>query len=139
MEILKADTIKQAVGASGSVIVSKLDLQTYTSEFESHWVPHSYGLVPHLSKKLSKLSPSKKRRRRKLFFQDHRRLRRLFEIKLGRKDLIKGIKKQGSSCNILRTILEMNKGRNQTNETKNKKIDDYAPGFTAERKRTRQY
>ena len=21
----------------------------------SHWVPHSYGLVPHLSKKLSKL------------------------------------------------------------------------------------
>ena len=30
-----------------------LDLheQTYTSESESHWVPHSYGLVPHLSKK----------------------------------------------------------------------------------------
>ena len=27
----------------------------YTSEFESHWVPHSYGFVPHLSKKLSKL------------------------------------------------------------------------------------
>ena len=27
------------------------------SEFVSHWVPHSYGLVlvPHLSKKLSKL------------------------------------------------------------------------------------
>ena len=25
-----------------------------TSEFESHWVPLSYGLVPHLSKKLSK-------------------------------------------------------------------------------------
>ena len=23
-------------------------------EFESHWVPISYGLVPHLSKKLSK-------------------------------------------------------------------------------------
>ena len=36
-------------------MVSKLDWQTYTSEFESHWVPHSYGLVPHLSKKLSKL------------------------------------------------------------------------------------
>ena len=30
-------------------------LQTYTSEFESHLVPHSYGLVPYLSKKLSKL------------------------------------------------------------------------------------
>ena len=38
-----------------SVMVSKLDLQTYTSEFESHWVPHSYGFVPHLSKKLCKL------------------------------------------------------------------------------------
>ena len=24
------------------------------SEFNSHWVPHSSGLVPHLSKKLSK-------------------------------------------------------------------------------------
>ena len=36
-------------------MVSKLDEQTYTSEFESHWVPLSYGLVPHLSKKLSKL------------------------------------------------------------------------------------
>ena len=43
------------LGASGSVMVCKLDLQTYTSEFESHWVPHSYGLVPYLSKKLSKL------------------------------------------------------------------------------------
>ena len=32
-------------------MVSKLDLQTYTSEFESHWAPLSYGLVPHLSKK----------------------------------------------------------------------------------------
>ena len=37
-------------------MVSKLDLQTYTSEFESHWVPLSYGLVPHLTKKLSKFS-----------------------------------------------------------------------------------
>ena len=35
-------------------MVSKLDKQTYTSEFESHWVAFSYGLVPHLSKKLSK-------------------------------------------------------------------------------------
>ena len=37
-----------AGGASGSVMVSMLDLQTYTSEFESH-------LMSHLSKKLSKL------------------------------------------------------------------------------------
>ena len=27
-------------------------------EFESHWVPFSYGLVPHLSKKLSKFPTS---------------------------------------------------------------------------------
>ena len=43
------------MGTLGGVMVSKLDLQTYTSELESHWVPHLYGLVPHLSKKLSKL------------------------------------------------------------------------------------
>ncbi len=42
------------LGASGGVMVSKIGLQTYMSEFESHWVPLSYGLVPHLSKKLSK-------------------------------------------------------------------------------------
>ena len=40
-------------------MVSKLDEQTYTSEFESQWVPLSYGLVPHLSKMLSKLQPYK--------------------------------------------------------------------------------
>ena len=45
------------VGTSGGVMVSKLDWQAYMSEFESHWVPLSYGLVPHLSKKLSKLPP----------------------------------------------------------------------------------
>ena len=44
-----------SIGACGGVMVSNLDLQIYTSEFESHWVPLSYGLVPHLSKKLSKL------------------------------------------------------------------------------------
>ena len=31
------------------------DQQTFTSEFESHWVVHSCDLVPHQSKKLSKL------------------------------------------------------------------------------------
>ena len=44
-------------GASGGIMVSKLDKQTCMSEFESHWVPLSYGLVPHLSKMLSKLQP----------------------------------------------------------------------------------
>ena len=53
-------------GTSGSVMVSKLDLQTYTSEFESHWVPHSYGFVPHLSKKLSKLPQSSNRKVKKV-------------------------------------------------------------------------
>ena len=36
--------------ASGSVMVNKVDEQTFTIEFESHWGPHSYSLVPHLSK-----------------------------------------------------------------------------------------
>ena len=36
-------------------MVNKLDYQTLTSEFESHWVPHSFGLVSHLGKILSKL------------------------------------------------------------------------------------
>ena len=30
-------------GLFGGLIVCKLDQQTFTSEFESHWVPHSYG------------------------------------------------------------------------------------------------
>ena len=47
---------KKKKGASGGVMVSMLDEQTYTSEFDSHWVPHSCGLVLHLSKKLSKLN-----------------------------------------------------------------------------------
>ena len=43
-------------GTSGGVMVSKQDKQTFTSEFDSHWAPHSHGLAPHLSKrKLSKL------------------------------------------------------------------------------------
>ena len=41
--------------ALGSVVVNKLDQKTYANVFESHWMPHSYSLVPHLSKKLSKL------------------------------------------------------------------------------------
>ena len=36
-------------------MASKLDMQTYMSEFESHWVPHSYGHELHLSEKLIKL------------------------------------------------------------------------------------
>ena len=42
---------------SGGVIVSKLDSQTYMSEFKSHVVLHPYGIVSHLNKKLSKLHP----------------------------------------------------------------------------------
>ena len=44
------------------VVISKLtfngkqaQLANLLSEFKSHWIPHSYGLVPRLSKKPSKL------------------------------------------------------------------------------------
>ena len=30
-------------------MVGKLDLKTIVSVFDSHWVPHSSGLVPQLS------------------------------------------------------------------------------------------
>ena len=40
-----------SIGASGDVMIRELDKQTYTNVFESHWMPHSYGLVPLLSKK----------------------------------------------------------------------------------------
>ena len=40
---------------SSGVMVSKLDFQTFTSEFESHCIPHSFDLVPYRSKKLRKL------------------------------------------------------------------------------------
>ena len=43
------------MGTSGGVTISKLDWQAYTSDFESHWAPHSFGLVPHRSKELCKL------------------------------------------------------------------------------------
>ena len=36
-------------------MVCKLDKQTFTSKFESHGEPYSYGLMPHLSKKLCKV------------------------------------------------------------------------------------
>ena len=43
------------VRCGSGVMVSKLDLQTFTWEFKSHLVPSSCSLMPHLSKKLSKL------------------------------------------------------------------------------------
>ena len=49
------DQFEPTYNSSGGVMVSMLDQQTYTSEFDSHWVSHSCGLVLHLSKKLSKL------------------------------------------------------------------------------------
>ena len=33
--------------------IAKLDLQTFTSEFMSHWVPHSYGLVPQKAQQIT--------------------------------------------------------------------------------------
>ena len=32
-------------GTSGGVMVNKLDKQTFTNEFDSHWMSHSYGFV----------------------------------------------------------------------------------------------
>ena len=43
------------MGTSGVVMVSKLDKQMYASEFESHWVRLSFGLLTHQSKELRKL------------------------------------------------------------------------------------
>ena len=43
------------MSAPGCVTVSKLDQQTYTSVFESHRVPHLFGLVPHQSIGLGEL------------------------------------------------------------------------------------
>ena len=43
-------------GTSGGVMVSKLDKQTFTSEFESHWVPYPYHLMPASQQKKKNLS-----------------------------------------------------------------------------------
>ena len=40
------------MSTSGGVMARKLTLQILMSEFESQWVPHSFGLVPHLRKNL---------------------------------------------------------------------------------------
>ena len=48
-------TVLYNQGISGCLMVNKVDEQTLTSDFKSHWVPHLYGLVPHLSKRLNKL------------------------------------------------------------------------------------
>ena len=53
MQIME-DIICTYIATSSGVTVNKLDLQTYTSEFESHYAPHSFGLVPHRSKELCK-------------------------------------------------------------------------------------
>ena len=37
------------MGASDGKMVSKVDEQTFSNEFESHWVPYSYGVL-HPSK-----------------------------------------------------------------------------------------
>ena len=38
------------MGTLHGVIVSKLDYHTIFSEFDSHWVPHTFGFVLQLSK-----------------------------------------------------------------------------------------
>ena len=52
MQILSTQQPNLIGRTSDGVMVSKLDWQTFTSEFESHKMPHSYDLVPYISKKL---------------------------------------------------------------------------------------
>ena len=40
---------KGEMGTTCWVMVNKQDLQTIVNEFESHWVPHTSGLVPQQS------------------------------------------------------------------------------------------
>ena len=40
------------LGASGGVMVSNQNKLTSTNEFDSHFMPYSHGLVPHVSKSL---------------------------------------------------------------------------------------
>ena len=56
---LLKEYVTNAMGTSGGVIVSKLEEQTYTSEFKFNSVPHSFDLVPNRSKELRKLQRSK--------------------------------------------------------------------------------
>ena len=42
--------------ARANTLISPIISDTTTTTFESHCVPLSYGLVPHLSKKLSKFN-----------------------------------------------------------------------------------
>ena len=48
MVVFKESYIEIKLGVSVGVMVSKLDQQTFTSDFKSHWVSHSNGLVPYL-------------------------------------------------------------------------------------------
>ena len=41
---------------SGGLMVSKLDQQTFKSEFESHWVLYLFDLIPHWSKNIFEAS-----------------------------------------------------------------------------------
>ena len=47
--ISRSDHLSHALYTSCGVMVSKLDFQAIVSEFDSHWAPHTSGLVPHLS------------------------------------------------------------------------------------------
>ena len=53
--ILKQKSFVNYLGALARVMVCQIVLQTSQSEFEFHWMPYSFGLVPHLNKELRKL------------------------------------------------------------------------------------
>ena len=52
VSMTKTKSWESEVGASCGVMVCKLDCQNFISDFESHWVPHPYGLVPLYKKAL---------------------------------------------------------------------------------------
>ena len=57
--INQSNTIKISTNLRSQVTVNKQGMQIIVSEFESHWVPYNFGLVPNLSK-LSKKKKKKK-------------------------------------------------------------------------------
>ena len=48
-------SMKSFISLKNYLFRSYISYLTYTSEFEFYYVPHLYGLEPHLSKKPSKL------------------------------------------------------------------------------------
>ena len=62
-----------------------------------------------------------------------RRKRKLCETKLCSRNIIKWINTRSSPSSKIWTILKMDEGENQTNESKDKKVDNDSQDITSER------